>query len=152
MIPIKVLDYLISQRIKDAEVLLKAKRHSTAIYIMGYAVEYVLKKKICSTLSFTSGFPENRIELGHYITALSSSPAFVVSPISFTNINEIKSHDLNKLLVYSGAEPRIKALFLTEWADIAFWDPKQRYVRQRFTTVNARQFVKAAKKIIKEIK
>ena len=43
-------------RLKDAEVLLGAKRYDGASYLCGYALEVALKAKICETLKWKS-FP-----------------------------------------------------------------------------------------------
>ena len=50
MIPIRELKKLVSARLKDAEVLYKGKRYDGAVYLCGYAVELILKAKICKTL------------------------------------------------------------------------------------------------------
>jgi len=151
MIPVSVLTFLTTQKMKDAQVLLKNKRHSAAIYLMGYALEYALKRKICSTLLFTSGFPEYRHELNGYITTLNSNPPIAANPITFTNVMEIKNHKLDKLLVYSGAEPRIKLAYFNEWSIVKDWNPENRYVRQRITNVKATAFINAANILLSQI-
>jgi HEPN domain-containing protein len=149
MIPISTLKYLIVQKTKDAQSLLSHKRNSSAIYLMGYAVEYALKRKICATLNFYNGFPESNPELLIYISYWASTGT--PSPISFNKIKEIKHHDLEKLLAYSGVEPTIKALFLNEWEAIAGWNPEDRYKIQRVSRDKAETFIKSAKKIIREL-
>ncbi len=149
MILVSTLQYLITQKTKDAQSLFSYNRNASAIYLMGYAVEYALKRKICTTLNFYNGFPESNTELKNYISYWAS--AGTPSPISFHQIREIKHHDLEKLLAYSGAEPRIKALFLDEWEAIAGWNPEDRYKIQRVSRDKAETFIKSAKKIIREL-
>jgi hypothetical protein len=149
MVSTAVLTYLIGQKKKDAKVLLKNGRHAAAVYLMGYVLEYALKRKICSTLMFTHGFPESGAELHTYITALNANPAIVVNPVTFTDIREIRNHDLNKLLVYSGAELRVKSNFFSDWSNVASWNPENRYVRQHFSKVKAAQFIRSANKTVK---
>jgi len=44
-------------RLRDAQVFLRAKRFDGAYYLSGYAVELVLKARICRTLKW-EGFPQ----------------------------------------------------------------------------------------------
>lgn len=108
---------------KDAEILSPNKRYQASIYLAGYAVEIALKYKICKTLQFNNGFPENRAELTAYLNQINQNNP---NPLTL-NISEIKHHKLPKLLFYSGAEFRIKNNFQTEWAIINGWDPEHRY-------------------------
>jgi len=78
-------------RIKDAEVLLTAKRYDGAAYICGYALELGLKARICRTLKW-SGYPSTNKE--------------------FANYRSFKTHDLDVLLHLSGIEEKIKTIFL----------------------------------------
>lgn len=149
MIPVSTLRYLITQKTKDAGLLFSYNRNASSIYLMGYAVEYALKRKICATLNFFNGFPENNIELKNYLSYWTSTGT--PSPIPFNQIKEIRHHDLEKLLTYSGAEPTIRSLFLDEWEAIAFWNPENRYKIQRVSRGKAEIFIKSAKKIIREL-
>lgn len=149
MIPVSTLKYLITQKTKDAQSLFSDNRNASAIYLMGYAVEYALKRKICATLNFYNGFPENNTELRNYISYWASTGT--PSRISFNQIREIRHHDLETLLTYSGAEPTIKALFLDEWEAIVYWNPENRYKIQRVSKDKAEKFIKSAKKIIREL-
>ena len=64
-------------RLLDAKVLLKAKRYDGAVYLCGYAVELVLKARICKTLKW-KGYPETKGE--------------------FDRLASFKVHDLDVLL------------------------------------------------------
>jgi hypothetical protein len=84
-------------RLRDAQVLLRARRFDGAFYLGGYAVEIALKARICRTLKW-QGFPDVNAE--------------------FQGLQSLKTHDLEILLRLSGAEPKIKAKFLAEWSAV----------------------------------
>ena len=43
------------------------------------------------------------------------------------DLREIRNHNLQKLLYYSGQEFTIKAELLEEWTNILYWNPELRY-------------------------
>ena len=93
-------------RLQDAATLLRARRCDGAIYLCGYAVELVLKARICDTLNW-SGYPSTKAEFQQY--------------------QSFKTHDLDILLHLSGSESEIKKVHLAEWSAVAKWDPEARY-------------------------
>ena len=93
-------------RLRDAKVLLRAKRRDGAVYLCGYAVELALKARICRTLRW-DGFPE--------------------TPQEFKGLQSVKTHDLEILLKLSGVEKRIRAKCFVEWSKVLNWDPEKRY-------------------------
>lgn len=93
-------------RIKDAEVLLMAKRYDGAAYICGKAQELGLKAGICRILKWT-GYPSTNKEFADYRC--------------------FKTHDLDVLLHLSGIEDKIKTLFFSDWSNVANWNPEARY-------------------------
>ncbi|MDP2255953.1 MAG: HEPN domain-containing protein [Polaromonas sp.] len=95
-----------SARLRDAKVLLEAKRYDGAVYLCGYSVELALKARICKTLKW-SGYPETGKE--------------------FTGLTSFKVHDLDLLLRLTGKEQSVKAGFLAEWSAVAAWNPEARY-------------------------
>lgn len=95
-----------SARLRDAKVLLDAKRYDGAVYLCGYAVELALKARICKTHKW-SGYPETAKE--------------------FTGLQSFKVHDLDLLLRLTGKEQSVKAGFLAEWSAVAAWNPEARY-------------------------
>jgi hypothetical protein len=117
------------------------------VYLAGYALEYSLKRKICSTLNFRSGFPDQKSEFLSYVKALSA--ATYILPVA--KITEIRNHDLSKLLFYSGSEYHIKAGFLHVWTIVSSWSPEDRYKVLRYSKTKAKQFLHAVKIIIKEL-
>ena len=93
-------------RLRDAEVLLSAKRYDGAVYLCGYAVELALKARICKTLKWP-GYPESNKE--------------------FERLASFKIHDLDVLLRLTGREASVKTGFLVEWSAVAAWNPEARY-------------------------
>src|SRR2546421_11187878 len=113
MIATKDLKSTARARLRDAEVLLKAKRFDGAFYLCGYSVELALKAKICRTLKW-HGFPETNKE--------------------FEGLLSIKTHDLEILLRLSGVEDRIKTKYFAEWSQVLDWNPQKRYQSSGQTT------------------
>lgn len=148
MISKRDLRKLVDQKLKDADALMAKKRYATAIYIGGYAIELALKLKICRIFKFSQGFPENRLEFTIYQSS-SQSQQLLVGAI--TQIREIRNHDLNKLLFYSGVEYQIKLNYLTEWALVSDWDPEMRYRVQKISKNEALNNISAIKILIKNI-
>ncbi len=145
MIPIGIFKSLITNKIKDSKALKINRRFQSSLYMAGYAVELALKYKICNTLNFNQGFPETKTELSTYLN-------IIISPQPFSiKLSDIKNHDLNKLLFYSGVELKIRASYLQEWNVISQWNPEDRYKKVRVIETQAANFIKAATKIIKEI-
>jgi len=93
-------------RLEDAKVLLANGRIDAAAYICGYAIELVLKARICVTLNW-EGFPHERKEFEH--------------------LASFKTHRLHVLIALSGQEQRIKDEYLSEWSEVETWDPESRY-------------------------
>jgi HEPN domain-containing protein len=86
MISTKDLRTIARARLRAAQVLLLAKRYDGASYLCGYAVELALKARICRTLKWP-GFPE--------------------SAKDFKGFQLLRTHDLEVLLRFSGAEGRV---------------------------------------------
>jgi len=106
MLAITDLEKIATARIKDAEVLLNARRYDGAIYLCGYAVEIALKARICKTLGW-SGYPSTKRE--------------------FENYQSFRTHNLDVLLRLSGIEQKIKVELFAAWSAVAAWDPEIRY-------------------------
>jgi HEPN domain-containing protein len=106
MLYISDLEKIANARIKDAEVLLNARRYDGAIYLCGYAVEIALKARICKTLGW-SGYPSTKRE--------------------FENYQSFRTHNLDVLLSLTGIEQKIKMELFAEWSSMAAWDPEIRY-------------------------
>jgi hypothetical protein len=148
MISKKTLKELIDQKLKDADVLVANRRYATAIYIAGYALELALKLKICKIFKFAQGFPENKIEFDVYQNSVKSQ---LLLADTITQIKDIRNHDLNKLLFYSGVEYKIKLHYLNDWNLVVGWNPEMRYKVQKVLKSEATNNVNAVRTIIKNI-
>lgn len=148
MISKKTLRELVDQKLKDADILLANRRYAAATYIVGYALELALKLKICKIFKFAQGFPENKAEFIFYQNSAKSQPLLAGT---ITQIKDIRNHDLNKLLFYSGVEVQIKQNFLNEWNLAVNWDPEMRYKMQKVLKREAVSKVTAIKTIVQNI-
>jgi HEPN domain-containing protein len=118
-------------RLKDAEVLLANRRYDSAVYLCGYAIELVLKARICQTLKW-SGFPETSKE--------------------FQPFQSLKTHSLVTLLSLSGQEQRITSSYLPAWSVVAPWDPEARYKRVGTATrADAVSMIDAARVLMRQL-
>jgi HEPN domain-containing protein len=118
-------------RLRDASILLEAKRYDGAVYLCGYAVELALKAKICQTLKW-SGYPSTKAE--------------------FKDYHSFRTHDLDVLLHLTGWEEFVKTSLFTEWSAVAQWNPEARY--QPIGTVkesDAQLMIAAAKLLLERI-
>ena len=93
-------------RLDDAQILLANSRFDGAGYICGYAVELMLKARICDTLGWT-GYPD--------------------TPQEFQNFRSFRTHNLDVLLTLSGKENAIKSVNFADWSIVAAWNPEARY-------------------------
>jgi len=80
-------------RLRDAEILLSARRYDGSVYLCGYSVEIGLKARICRSLKW-DGFPSTNKE--------------------FEGLHNFRTHKLDVLLHLSGAEKEIKAKYFVE--------------------------------------
>jgi HEPN domain-containing protein len=93
-------------RLKDAGGLYQNRRYDGAVYLCEYAVEAMLKARICRTLKW-EGFPSTRSE--------------------FQSYQSFRTHDLDVLLTLSGIEAKIKTQYPDEWSIVNKWSPEIRY-------------------------
>jgi HEPN domain-containing protein len=115
-------------RLRDAQVLLRAKRFDGAFYLCGYAIEVALKARICRTLKW-SAFPD--------------------AAQDFKGLQSLKTHDLEILLRLSGVEARVKAKHLAEWSAVLDWNPEKRYQPiGKLTQQQATDMVTSAKRLL----
>lgn len=118
-------------RLKDSEVLFKAKRYDGAYYLCGYSIELGLKYRICTTLDWI-GYPENKKD--------------------FESYNCFKIHNLDALLILSGKEKKIKSKYLTDWSNVRIWNPESRYEPiGTIKVTKANQMLKSSKVILKAL-
>ncbi len=105
-------------RLQDAHILFTNARYDGAGYICGYAVELILKARICDTLNWP-GYPASRNE--------------------FTNLLSFKTHNLDVLLSLSGREQAIKQNHFAHWSIVSVWNPEDRYRVVGGVSANAAQ-------------
>jgi hypothetical protein len=144
----KTLGLLIEQKLKDAEILIVNRRYPAAIYIAGYALELALKLKICKIFNFVQGFPENKVEFNIYQNNYKHKKRLAST---ITELKDIRNHDLNKLLFYSGAEYQVKLLYFSEWSLVVSWDPEMRYKILKVLKKEALNKVNAIRTLIQNI-
>jgi len=109
-------------KLSDAKVLFISNKHDSSLYLIGYSIELALKSKICKILKLDKGFPENKGEFEVYIKSSDNDLGNEIK-----DLREIRNHNLQKLLYYSGQEFSIKAELLDEWTTISYWNPELRY-------------------------
>ena len=148
MISKPTLRELVNLHVRDAEVLLQNRRYHSSIYLAGYAIEVALKYKICRMYFFTKGFPETKAEFESYYPAKGSKKHLRQA---IKTVQEIRNHDLSKLLFYSGSEVKIKLNLFNEWNLIATWKPEMRYHIDTIRKAEAQSNLVAIRKILKEI-
>ena len=141
MITKRDLKDLANKRFLDAKVLISKGRYQGCLYLGGYTVELLLKYNICKIFKFTNGFPESKNEFSGYKSKVKKQF------INVTSIRDFKTHDLPKLLTYSGKEYDIKALALLEWDTIKTWNPEFRYKNQIIRKQNATNILNCIEKI-----
>lgn len=118
-------------RMRDAEVLHRARRYDGAMYLCGYAVELGLKARACRTLKWVH-FPSSSRE--------------------FQGIESFKTHNLQVLLHLSGVEDRVKVRAFAEWSVVLTWNPETRYrVPGRVTRQQSLDMITASKRVLKAL-
>jgi HEPN domain-containing protein len=91
-------------RIKDALTLFGGRRYDGALYLCGYAIEYALKARICTTLGWSNYPPAEKGDYRSFI-----------------------SHDFDHLLRLSSREKAIKTAHVNLWSKARTWKPELRY-------------------------
>lgn len=137
----KDLRRIAENRLKDSNVLLLNKRYSAAVYLAGYAIELMLKLKICHLFRFKRGFPENETEFN----ACKAASGMASVSTAITRLKQIKHHNLASLLKYSGEEVPILTKYPNEWAGILGWGPHQRYSSRVVRKATAAEFIRNCK-------
>ena len=103
------------EKFRAAKSLLGQKQWSDASYLCGYAVEILLKARICVGHGI-SQFPGNATE-------------FKASKLKKQGWkqNEVFCHDLEQLLSKTTIAAHIKSKFMREWSTCIKWSPESRY-------------------------
>lgn len=146
MISKPALKTLINRHLLDGKVLLNNRRYATAIYISGYAVELVLKYRICRLLRFGNGYPETTGEFNAYARGRSRFTGTTIR-----DVRDLKIHNLRDLLFYSGEEIKFTTSLNPEWGIVQSWDVFMRYNPGIIRKGRADAFYAAAKKLVTEL-
>ncbi len=111
MIAITDLHGTAREYLRAAKLLRTRRSYDAAVYLCGYAVEIALKARICRTLNWTTGFPETQAK--------------------FRLKGNLKTHDLEALLNYTGMQHRVLSAgpggFIADWSVVDNWKPEERY-------------------------
>jgi hypothetical protein len=122
MISRQVLKEIAITKLADSKILYDANKFDTSLYLVGYSIELALKSKICKILKLDKGFPETKFEFQEYIISNDNDLGKEIK-----HLKQIRNHNLQDLLYYSGQEFKVKAELLEEWTNILFWNPELRY-------------------------
>lgn len=131
------------RKLADAKLLYKYNRTDSSLYLIGYSVELALKFKICKILKLDKSFPETKSEFESYINLSDGDWGNEIK-----DLREIRNHNLQKLLYYSGQEYTIKAELLNEWTNISYWNPELRYNLEIGDRYFNELIIKSAEKIL----
>lgn len=118
---------LASERFKDAECLQTNQRFEAAYYLAGYAVELLLKARVCKTLGI-----EDFFDFDNPLKKKIKNDGNLYRPF--------RVHDLEQLLVLSGIytefENKIASdnNFKAAWSIIEKWNENSRYLTERTET------------------
>lgn len=96
-------------RFNEAKVLAANGEPDGAVYLCGYALEMILKRRIVELLKWSEGYPETRKE--------------------FENLRTFKTHDLDLLLKLGGLEDDLKSdtVMYAKWQKASSWNSEFRY-------------------------
>ncbi len=121
---------------QDANALLKQKRWDNAVYICGYAIELLLKARLCIDLKLP-GFPESKQEC----------KAFSINP------HGLFTHDLETLLNQTILATQLKHAVLKEWSTCLQWDPELRYQPLgTFNEIMAKEMIRSTRAVLEQIR
>lgn len=150
MIGLRNLGHLNTQRQKDARILFKGNRYAATVYLMGYALEYALKRRICVNLGFNDGFPEYNEEFINYKSQIAVFNA-KNREMPLIQLRQIKNHNLNDLMLFSGMQEIINEDHYEDWQEVKDWNPEDRYKIRRYSKAKCRRFIRSGRAIINQI-
>ncbi len=115
----------ITQKYRDAELLIDHSRYANAIYLCGYCVELALKYAIARNMNWSAFKPEGKLKF-------------------------LKVHDFDLLVMLTGQETRIRKL--SSWSIVNQWTEAQRYEDPaQSTKENAQAMIAATKQFVEEL-
>lgn len=121
---------LAKSRYEEAKILLVQNKPDGAVYLCGYALELILKRRITLHLDW-DGYPDTRTE--------------------FENYRSFKIHDLSVLLKLSGFEKKIQFdnTMYAKWQIASSWDSEIRYKQLgKVSNSEAQDIINATRDII----
>lgn len=113
MLTIANLEDLARTRLHEATALLIARQFDGSSYLSGYAVELILKARICIHLDWT-GYPDTRKEFEKYAS--------------------LRTHHLETLLDLTGLQRKVRTKYDGYWSNISEWSAEDRYRPSGFVT------------------
>jgi len=137
------IEALAYAKLKDAECLLANERFDSAYYLAGYAVELLLKARVCKTLGIPDFF-----DFDNTTKTKLKNESIITRPF--------KVHDFEQLIVLSGIfgeyqkEIKTNEIFVSHWAIVTEWNENSRY----FTAINpdrVKKFLTSVKEVLQWI-
>lgn len=137
------IEALAYAKLADAEVLLGNNRFDSAYYLAGYAIELLLKARVCKTLGIPDFFDFDNAERKKL-----KNESAVTKPY--------RVHDYEQLLILSGiyfeyqTEIKTNEIFQVHWSIISEWSESSRYL----TGINperVKKFITSIKEFVKWI-
>jgi hypothetical protein len=113
----------------EAGILRDSRKPNGAVYLCGYSLELILKRRIVTHLVW-DGYPETARE--------------------FENYKSYKTHDLNVLLRLSGLEKAVQAdtTIFAKWQIAKQWTSEMRYKVGAVTQAEAQDIISATKDVV----
>ncbi len=133
------IEALAYAKLQDAELLAENSRFDSAYYLAGYAVELLLKARVCKTPGIPDFFDFDNAERKKL-----KNESVITKPF--------KVHDFEQLFILSGIyrefknELAINELFKFHWSTIVKWNENSRYL-----TGGNREYVKDFIISVKEV-
>lgn len=115
------IEALAYAKLQDAELLLENNRFDSAYYLAGYAIELLLKARVCKTLGIPDFFDFNNPDRKKL-----KNEGIIMKPY--------KVHDYMQLLILSGIYPHFKneleanEIFVFHWSIVVKWNENARYL------------------------
>lgn len=134
------IEALAYTKLSDAEYLLAGDRFDSAYYLAGYAIELLLKARVCKTLGIPDFFDFDNTERKKL------KNESVIMKI-------YKVHDYVQLLILSGIytefndELEANELFMFHWSSVVKWNESSRYLTGRNSRY-VKDFITSVKEVM----
>jgi HEPN domain-containing protein len=137
------IEALAYSKLEDAEYLLEDKRFDNAYYLAGYAVELLLKARVCKTLGIPDFF-----DFDNTARTRLKSESVITKPY--------RVHDFEQLIILSGIYPEFQKEIVTnktfrdQWSFISKWNENARYLIGK-NPEDAKDFLTSIKEVMRWI-